>query len=141
MQLDVSKETVWAATIDEKPGGLDAKLRALAEAGADLEFVIARRAEGAKGKGVVFVTPLDGAKQTRAARAAGFKVAESLHGLRVEGANRPGLGAKMTDALASAGLNLRGFSGAKIGRKSVINLAFDTAADATKARRVLEGLK
>lgn len=140
MKLNITKETAWSATIPDQPGGLSRKLESLAAAGADLEFVIARRSGRKDGKGVVFVTPITGAKRTKAARSAGFRPAHSLHALRIDGPNRPGLGAKVTAALADAGINLRGFSGAVIGRRFVINLAFDTAAAATKARRVLARL-
>ena len=52
----VERVDVWAATIEDKPGGLARVLAELREEGADLQFIIARRAE--PGKGVVFVTPL-----------------------------------------------------------------------------------
>jgi hypothetical protein len=131
---------VWAASIDDRPGGLAEKLVALAEAGAQLEFVIARRAPDKPGTGVVFLTPLKGAAQTRAAKKAGFGRTESLHSLRVEGPDKPGLGAKMTQALAGAGINLRGLSAAAIGKRCVVHLAFDSAADANKAARLLKGV-
>jgi hypothetical protein len=52
---------VWAATIEDRPGYLAHVLAELREAGADLHFIIARRAEA--GKGVVFVTPLRGDRE------------------------------------------------------------------------------
>ncbi len=135
MKLTITKQTVWAAPIPDEPGALAAALEPLAEAGADLEFVISRRHES--GGGVVFVTPLRGAKQSRAAASAGFQKTERLHALRVEGTNRPGLGAKVTRAIADAGISMRGFSAAALGRRAVLNLAFDTANDANRARRDL----
>jgi hypothetical protein len=89
MALKVTKVSVWAASIQDQPGGLAVKLRALADAGANLEFVIARRAPDRPGQGVVFVTPLKGARQTRAAAAMGFGITNSLHSLRVQGADQP----------------------------------------------------
>ena len=56
---------VWAATIEDRPGYLAHVLAELREAGADLHFIIARRAEA--GKGVVFVTPLRGDREIAAA--------------------------------------------------------------------------
>ena len=138
MAFTVSRVDVWAATIEDRPGGLDAKLAALAAAGADLEFVIARRDK--PGSGVVFVTPLKGAAQCRAARKAGFEKTKSLHSVRIEGPDKPGLGTKNTAALAAAGVNLRGLSAASIGRKFVCHIAVDEAKDATKALRVLKKL-
>jgi hypothetical protein len=138
--LNVTRADVWAASIEDRPGGLAGKLAALAEAGAELEFVIARRASEKPGTGVVFLTPLKGAAQIRAAKKAGFEKTKSLHSLRVEGPDQPGLGAKMTQALAQAGINLRGLSAAAIGRRCVVHLALDSPADATKAARLLKRL-
>jgi hypothetical protein len=140
MKLKVSRTDTWAATIDDRPGGLADKLAALAAAGANLEFIIARRAPEQRGSGVVFVTPLKGAKQIRAAEAAGFQKTASLHSLRVEGADKPGMGAKLTGALAEAGINLRGLSAAALGNRSVTHLALDTAQDAARVATVLKKL-
>ena len=140
MKLKVTNVDVWAASIEDRVGGLAGKLAALAAAGCKLEFVIARRAPERPGKGVVFVTPLQGAKQVKAAEAAGFLMTGSLHSLRVEGADKPGLGAKMARALSEAGINLRGLSAGAIGTKFVCYLALDTAEDAKKATTVLKEL-
>ncbi|MBM4017529.1 MAG: ACT domain-containing protein [Planctomycetes bacterium] len=141
MALKLTRVDTWAATIEDRPGGLAGKLAALAAAGANLEMVIARRRPDRPGQGVAYVTPIKGAKQTRAAADAGFARAEALHSLRAEGADRPGLGAKITQALAEAGINLRGLSAAAIGRKCVVYLAFDTAEDAAQAAGVLKKVK
>ncbi len=140
MKLKVSRTDTWAATIEDRPGGLADKLTALAAAGANLEFLIARRAPEKRGSGVVFVTPLKGAKQIKAAEAAGFRKTASLHSLRIEGADKPGMGAKLTQALADAGINVRGFSAAALGKQYVTHLALDTAKDAAKAAAVLKKL-
>jgi len=44
MDLLVERVDVWAATIQDRPGGLAEVLDALRQAGADLQSVIARRA-------------------------------------------------------------------------------------------------
>jgi hypothetical protein len=138
--LNVTRADVWAASIEDRPGGLAGKLAALAEAGAQLEFVIARRASERPGTGVVFLTPLKGSAQIGAAKKVGFEKTKSLHSLRVEGPDQPGLGAKMTQALAQVGINLRGLSAAAIGPRCVIYLALDSTADAAKAARLLKRL-
>ena len=140
MALKVSKQDVWAASIKDVPGALAAKLAALADAGANLEFVIARRTGGKKKGGVVFVTPIKGSKQTAAAKKAGFSKTKSLHSVKAEGPDKPGIGAKITTALADAGINLRGLSAAAIGRKMICHIAFDKSADAAKAISVLKKL-
>jgi hypothetical protein len=140
MKLKVTKVDVWAASIEDRVGGLAEKLAALTTAGANMEFVIARRAPEQPGKGVVFVTPLKGAKLAKAATAAGFLQTGSLHSVRIEGADKPGLGAKMAKALADARINLRGLSAAAIGKKFVCYLALDTVEDADRAVGVLKKL-
>src|SRR3990167_9476193 len=137
MAYSIRKVDVWAAEIDDRPGGLAEKLAALAKAGASLEFIIARRAPDKPGRGVVFLTPVKGAKQKQAASEAGFGTTASLQSVRVEGPDKPGLGTKMTRALADAGINLRGISAAALGRKSVSYFAFDSADDAANAIGIL----
>jgi hypothetical protein len=138
MPYSIRKVDVWAAEINDRPGGLAEKLEALAKAGASLEFVIGRRQPDKPGTGVVFLTPVKGAKQTRAASEAGLSTTASLQSVRVEGPDRPGLGTQMTRALADAGINLRGISAAALGRKSVTYFAFDSADDAANAIKLLK---
>jgi hypothetical protein len=140
MKLSISRTDVWAVTLDDRPGAVADKLSALAAAGANLGFIIARRAPELRGSGVLFVTPLTGAKQVKAAEACGFQRTETLHSVRAEGLDKPGLGASMTKAFAAAGINLRGLSAAAIGKRSVTYLALDTAADATKVAGILRKL-
>ena len=137
MALTVERVDVWAASIKDQPGGLANALAPLSEAGADLEFVISRRAPDMPGSGVVFLTPLRGDAQTVAAAKAGFAIAESLHSVRVEGDNRAGIGAELTKKLADAGINLRGLSAAVIGPRFIMYLAVDTSEDAEKAMTLL----
>jgi hypothetical protein len=138
MALKVTRVDVWAATMEDRPGGLAGKLEALAEAGANLEFVVARRVPDKPGTGVVFVAPVKGAKAVKAAAAAGFAKAESMHSVRAEGPDKPGLGATITEELAAAGINLRGLSAAAIGKRCVVYLALDTDDAAAKAMKILK---
>jgi hypothetical protein len=138
--MKTQRVATWVAAIEDQPGGLAAKLNALAAAGVNLEFLIARRAPDKPGTGVVFVTPVEGAKQGRAAKAAGFRKAENLHTVRIEGADKPGLGARLTQAFADQGLNLRALSGAAIGKKFVCHVAVDSETDAAKAVRIVRSL-
>jgi hypothetical protein len=133
MDLIVEKEDVWVASLEDKPGALAVKLLALADTGADLEFVIARRSPERPGMGVLFVTPLRGDAEWKTASEIGFLATNRLHSVRVEGENQPGIGGKITDKLAKAGINLRGFSGAVIGKRFVLHLAFDTSEIQEKA--------
>lgn len=130
----------WAASIPDRSGALASKLKALAAGGVNLELLIARRLGDETGRGVVFVTPIEGAKQTGAAGAAGFTKTTSLHTLRVEGPDKPGQAARVATCLADHRLNLRGFSAAALGKKFVCYIALDTEADVVKAARFVRNL-
>lgn len=140
MALRVQRVDTWAASIEDKPGGLADKLGTLAEAGVNLEFVIARRAPDKPGSGVVFVTPIKGAAGLRAARAAGFIKTDSLHTVRVEGPDKQGLGHRIARALSDKGVNMRGLSAAAISKKFVAHIALDTATAASTAAGILRRL-
>jgi len=137
MPYTISKVDVWTRAIDDTIGSLASTLEPLAEAGVDLEFLIARRRTLVPGKGVIFLGGISGAKQRKAAAAAGLTKATDITGLRVEGANKPGDCYRVSRLLSDAGINLRGLSASVIGRKYVLILAFDSADDATKATRLL----
>lgn len=139
MALQATKADVWAVTIEDRAGGAADKLEALSKAGANLEMLLARRTDE-PGKGVMFVTPLKGAKMLKAAQEAGFGKPENIHSVRIEGGDKPGLGAKIARALGDAGLNVRGISAVAIGRKFVSYIACDSAQDAAKAVSVLKKL-
>lgn len=140
MDLLVEREDVWAASVDDKPGALAAKLAALTEAGADLDFIVVRRAPEKPGTGVVFVTPLRGDREVRAAAAAGFQVTSRLNSVRVEGPNEPGAAAKVAKAVGDAGINMRGFSAAVLGTRFVVHIGVDTVEDEEAVVRLLSAL-
>ena len=135
MAYVINKVDVWSGEIEDRPGALADKLTAVSGAGANVEFLVSRRAPDKPGTGVIFLTPIKGAKQKSAAQAAGLTTTDSLHSVRVEGPDRAGLGAKMTRAIADAGINLRGISAAALGRRAATYFAFDSAADADTAIR------
>lgn len=137
MAYTVSKVDIWTGEIDDRVGGLAAKLAQLAEAGADLQVVIGRRQPHQPGRGVVFLGPITGAKAKKAASAARLREAGDLAALRVEGRNKAGECHRLTQYLAQAGINLRGISASVLGGKFVVFLAFDSEADAATAARVL----
>ena len=137
MGLFVEAVDVWAAPIPDRAGGLAEALRALKDAGADLQCVIARRTPDQPGNGVVFVTPLQGDAEIAAAGQFGFNVRHKVHSVRVMGRDRPGIAADLTQKISEAGVNLRGFSAAVIGTQFVAYLALDTRADADRVIRIL----
>lgn len=141
MAIKVSRQEVWSVTIDDRAGAVASKLEALAKAGANLEMVFARRRPEQPGSGILFAGPIKGAKATRAAQEAGFAKADNMFGVKVEGGDKPGLGAKITRALADAGVSFRGISAHAIGSKFVSNIVVDSDADAATALAALKKLK
>jgi hypothetical protein len=137
MTLKVAKAEIWSTTIEDRTGGAAEKLEPLTAAGANFEFVFARRMPEQPGRGLCLVAPVKGKKVTSAAMAAGFVKAPDIHSLRIEGGNKAGSAARITRALAGAGISFRGLSASALGTKFVGYVAFDSAADAEAAAKVL----
>ena len=140
MTLKVRKAEVWSATVDDRAGGAADKLEPLSKAGANFEFVLSRRTAEQPGTGVMFVAPVKGVKVVQAAQAAGFGKSMTMHSVRIEGTDNPGMTAKVARSLASAGISFRGLCAIAIGRKFVNYLALDSADDAAKAASLLRRL-
>jgi hypothetical protein len=85
----------------------------------------------------MFATPMKGAKAKRAAQEAGLRPSDGVHFVRVEGGDKPGLGGRMTRALAGGGISFRALSATAMGRKFVCYLALDSAEDAARAIALL----
>ena len=131
--LTATKIDIWSATIEDRPGGLKEKLEALAIAGADLEFLIARRLHEMPGKGVVFLTPLKNEKEVKAGEKAGFHKSQHVFSVRVQGPDEPGMAYRVTSALTEEGINVRGISAGRVNEQLVMYLAFDSDRDADRA--------
>ncbi len=136
MKYRIIKEHVWAGAIPDHPDALASKLRALARGGLDLELIIARREW--TGRGVLFVSPLRTLDEVDTAEQAGLSRGDSVLALRIEGPNVKGLAARITSALAEAGLNLRGYAAAALGQMTVTSVAFDSDADCDRGKAILE---
>jgi hypothetical protein len=138
MDLLVEQVDVWAAAVQDRPGGVAGVLAALRDAGADLQFIVARRSPEKPGTGVVFVTPLQGDREIAAAAQVGFNVTHTVHSVRIMGPDRPGIAAELTQKLAEGGINLRGFSASAVGTQFVAYVAVDSLEDANKAAGILK---
>lgn len=136
--LTVAPVDVWSAVIEDRPGGLKEKLEKLMLADANLDFLIARRLHEEQGRAIVFLTPLCGQRQLEAAEQAGFHRDDSMHTLRIDGPDEPGIAYRITAALAEAGINLRGVSAARMGSEFAMFLSFDTRRDAQEADQRLK---
>ena len=135
MAYTISKVEVWAGDIFNRAGMLARVLEALANAGAQLEFIVSRRLT--RNTGRVYVAPITGDKQRQAAADVGLVAASGMHSIRIEGPDRVGLGAGIARCIAAAEINVRGVSAAMIDRRSVIYLAFGSKDDAATAVKVI----
>ncbi|MFN2645797.1 MAG: amino acid-binding protein [Burkholderiales bacterium] len=140
MAIKASRIDVWMTVIDDKAGGAAEKLEALAKAGADLEVVFARRTPEQPGQGILFAGPIEGAKVTRAAQEAGFKRSDTIHGVRIEGTDKPGLGAKIARSVAESGISIRGLNGMAMGKNFLSFIMCDSTEDAAKALKTVRKL-
>ncbi|MFN0135129.1 MAG: ACT domain-containing protein [Phycisphaerae bacterium] len=136
MAYKISTIAVWAGDVRNQPGMLARVLESLRNAGANLEFVVARRVTENTSR--VFVSPLKGAKQSKAAADVGMSQTAGMHTVRIEGPDRAGLGADITRAIADAGINIRGMSSASIAKKCVCNIAFASLEDAKRAIKAIK---
>ncbi len=137
MDLLVDRVDVWSADIADRPGGLSRILKGVYEAGADLDFVIARRSADQPGTGAVFLTPIRGDREIEAASTLGFNLTSSVDSVRVEGDNVPGAAVNIADVIADADINMRSFSAAVIGPRYIAYIGFDSASDADRAAEIL----
>ena len=133
MDTIVERVDVWSASIADKTGGLSWLLNGMCEAGADFNFIIARRTPENPGSGVVFVTPIIGDREVKAASTLGFSLTNSVDALCLEAENKPGAAARLTAMIADAGINVRGLSAAVIGTRFIAYIGFDSAKDAETA--------
>ena len=92
------------------------------------------------GAGVLFVAPVTGAAQVRAAKSAGMSETDNPVVRRIEGDNEAGLAHQLTQQWALAGISLHGLTLAVLGNKFVGYAVFDTVADANRAAQILADL-
>ena len=140
MGFKLDRVHVWSGEIADQAGGMATKLALLAQAGANLEYIFTRRQPDKPGTGVLFIAPVSGPVQVRAARAAGLHETSDPVVLRVEGDNQAGLGHRLTQQWALAGISLQGLTMTVLGNKFVGYAAFDSVADANRAAQILADL-
>jgi hypothetical protein len=140
MGFKLDRVHVWTVEVADQAGGVASKLALLAQASANLEFILTQRRADKPGSGVLFVAPISGPAQVRAARAAGMAETHDPVVLRVEGDNEAGLAHRLTQQWALAGINMQGLTMSVLGTKFVGYAAFDTTADANRAAAILGDL-
>ncbi len=141
MGFKLDRVHVWSGEVADQAGGVATKLALLAQAGTNLEYIYTRRLPEKPGAGVIYVAPVTGPLQVRAARSAGLhELASNPVVLRVEGDNSAGLAHRLTQKWATEGLTLQGLMMSVLGDRFVGYASFDTVADANRAAAILGDL-
>jgi hypothetical protein len=140
MSFKFDRVHVWSGEVADQIGGVASKLSFLAKAGANLEYVFTKRLADKPGAGVLYVAPVTGAAQVRAAKSAGLSETDSPVVRRMEGDNEAGLAHRLTQQWALAGISLQGLTMIVLGGKFIGYAAFDTVADANRAAQILADL-
>ena len=135
--FNVTKVDLWSVPIDDRPGGLVAKLEPMVKNGADLDFLLGRAVGDAPGRGIMFFTPVKGERQLQAAEQIGLQRNDKRYCLQIEGADEPGSIYRILYALKEENLNLEEVSAASVMGQFVAYLAFESAEDADRATRRL----
>jgi len=131
---------LWSGEVADKAGGVAAKLAFLAQAGANLEYVYTKRMPDKPGTGILYVAPVTGPTQVRAARSAGLIETHDPIVRRIEGDNQAGLAHRLTQQWAIAGISFQSLTMAVLQDKFVGYAAFDTVSDANRAAQILADL-
>jgi len=130
--LTAKKVDVWTTTVKDGDG-LSRKIEQLATAGADLDFILSRQVHEQPGTSVLYLTPLEGDKQTQTAERLGFRRTQHMHSVQVSGPNEPGIAYRITSALASEGIAARAVSASRLGSQFTMFLSFNSEQEAEQA--------
>ena len=137
MSFRLDRVHVWSCEVPDKAGGVSHKLAELATAGANLEYVGSRRLPEKPGTGILFIAPVSGADQVRAAKSVGLHEVMSPVIIRVEGDDESGLAHRLTHDWAIAGISFQGLTMSVVGNRFVGYAAFDSSEDANRAATIL----
>jgi hypothetical protein len=140
MSFKMDRVHVWAVEVKDEPGGVAAKLSHLDKAGTNLDYVYTQRLTDKPGHGMLYVAPIVGPEQVKAARVAGMHEVNDPIVMRVEGDNTAGLAHRLKHEWAMANINLHGAILGVLGTKFLGYITFDTVEDANRAARILAEL-
>lgn len=160
MAFEITEVEVWEGEIEDRRGALSEQLAEVFRAGADLDLMISRprwaqadarpsflaavkrwfcgaaSSPARPDASTLFVAPLRGEAQTKAAAAAGL-TRSPRHWLRLEGPDRPWLAAGITRTIADAEINMGSLTATVIRDRCVLYLSFQSDDDARRAVQVL----
>ncbi|MGD8451604.1 MAG: ACT domain-containing protein [Phycisphaerae bacterium] len=138
MRFDINRVDVWAGEVPDRRGSLANTLRALFDAGADLDFIMGRPSPVKPNTGILYVAPVEGEAQVQAAAAAGLVPSGLVPALRIGGPDERGLAERIARALSDAGINIAAWMAGRMADRCVMHLRFERDEDLTRAEEVLK---
>lgn len=140
MSFKMQRVHVYHGEVKDEPGGISGRLKVLAEAGANLEYVYSQRSISKPGMGDLYIAPLTSPEHIKTARAIDMHEVSEPVVMRVTGDNKAGLAGRLTQAWEKAGINLHGMVMAVQDTKFVGYVTFDSVSDANQAATILAEL-
>ena len=131
---------VWSCEITDQTGQRGVEAGVSGQADANLEYIFTKRLPHKPGFGVLYVAPVTGSAQVRAAKTADMHEVDAPVVRRIEGDNEAGLAHHVTQQWAIAGISLQGLTMAVLGKKFIGYAAFDTVNDANRAAQIVADL-
>ena len=128
---------VYQCEVEDIPGGTAAKLKAIALAGAHLEYVHSERSATKPGAGELLVAPKQTKTEMDLLGTVGMHEVQKPIVMRFEGDDKAGLGGRVTQSWEAAGINLHGLMMAVVNGKFVGYATFDSSDDANTAAVIL----
>ncbi len=136
-EFTIKKFPMWSVEVDDVSGSLTGLYKALADAGADIEFSLCRPLVDKPGKAILFLSPVTGKKQEDAAKRAYFIPRPDVVGVQIQGPSRVGGNFRLTAALAHEDLTIRALVTTVDGGRFTTVFALKSDKDADKAVKVL----
>ncbi|MBU0640159.1 MAG: hypothetical protein KKB50_14935 [Planctomycetes bacterium] len=138
MKFEISRVEVWAGEVQDRRGALADTLKSVLDAGADLDFIIARPSPVKPGTGILYLAPLAGETQLKAAEDCGLHPSSHIQALRVIGPDQRGLAERITRSIADADINISGLTAGRMGDRCVLYLRFEQHGAVERAHKTLE---
>jgi hypothetical protein len=137
MAISVKTISLWRGELQDRPGALADSLMPLVDAGVSIKVLMAYRYPGDPARAAVEIFPIAGKRATAAAQRGSLRPA-AISALLVEGDDAPGLGHRLSRAVADAGINLDFVMAQVVGKKYSAIFGCANAADASRAASVIK---
>lgn len=134
MAVSVKKISLWRREVDDRPGMLAQTLDPLADAGANLQVVMAYRIGD---RAAIELFPITGNRAANAARQGGL-TESGPPSIVVNGDNRPGLARDISRAIADEGINIHFVVAQVIANRYAAVFGFGSDDDATRAMELIK---